>query len=194
MNTIESVRPSVEILRKAGLPYALLHCTNIYPTPPSLVRLGAIKKLRTAFPDAVLGLSDHTTSNYPCLGAVSFGASILERHFTDRMDRDGPDIICSMNPKELSNLIYGSKIIYEANKSENKGPLDAEASTIAFAFASVVAIRDIQAGEVFTEDNIWVMRPGGGDFGVKDYDALLGRTAKEPIMRQHQITKNQVAS
>ena len=66
------------------------------------------------------------------------------------------------------------------------------ASTIAFAFASVVAIRDIQAGEVFTEDNIWVMRPGGGDFGVKDYDALLGRTAKEPIMRQHQITKNQV--
>lgn len=194
MNTIESVRPSVEILRKAGLPYALLHCTNIYPTPPSLVRLGAIKKLRTAFPDAVLGLSDHTTSNYPCLGAVSFGASILERHFTDRMDRNGPDIICSMDPKELSNLIYGSKIIYEANKSENKGPLDAEASTIAFAFASVVAIRDIEVGEVFTEDNIWVMRPGGGDFGVKDYDALLGRAAKEPIMRQHQITKKQVAS
>lgn len=192
MNTIESVRPSVEILRKAGLPYALLHCTNIYPTPPSLVRLGAIKKLREAFPDAVLGLSDHTTSNYPCLGAVSFGASILERHFTDRMDRDGPDIICSMDPKELSDLICGSQIIYEANKSETKGPLGAEAPTIAFAFASVVALKNIGAGEILTKDNIWVMRPGGGDFSVKDYDALLGKIAKEPIMKRHQIKKNQV--
>lgn len=192
MNTIESVRPSVEILRKAGLSYALLHCTNVYPTPPCLVRLGAIEKLRDAFPDAVLGLSDHTTSNYPCLGAVSFGASILERHFTDRKDRYGPDIICSMDPKELSDLIFGSQIIYEANKGEIKAPLDAEAPTIAFAFASVVAIRNIEAGEVFTKDNIWVMRPGGGDFSIKDYDDLLGRVAKEPIIKRYQIKKNQV--
>ena len=114
MNSIESVRPSVDILRKAGVPYALLHCTNVYPTPPELVRLGAMQQLQNAFPDAVIGLSDHTTSNYTCLGAVALGASILERHFTDRMDRPGPDIVCSMDPQALSDLIQGSKIIFSA--------------------------------------------------------------------------------
>ena len=73
MNTIESVRPSVEILRQAGVPYALLHCTNVYPTPPELVRLKAMAELSQAFPDAVIGLSDHTIGNYACLGAVALG-------------------------------------------------------------------------------------------------------------------------
>jgi N-acetylneuraminate synthase len=101
MNTLESVRPTVDILRAHKVPYALLHCTNVYPTPPELVRLGAMIALRETFPDAVIGLSDHTTSNYPCLGAVALGASILERHFTDSMKREGPDIVCSMDPKTL---------------------------------------------------------------------------------------------
>ena len=111
MNSIETVRPSVEILRKAKIPFALLHCTNIYPTPPELVRLGAMAHLKEAFPDSVVGLSDHTTSNYTCLGAVALGASILERHFTDHMSRLGPDIVCSMDPDSLSELIEGTKII-----------------------------------------------------------------------------------
>ncbi len=192
MNTTESVRPSVEILRAAGVPYALLHCTNVYPTPPELVRLGAMGKLREAFPDAVIGLSDHTTSNYACLGAVALGASILERHFTDSMGREGPDIVCSMDPAALSELIEGSRTIFSARGGE-KGPVAAEAPTIAFAFASVVAIRDIQPDELLSEENIWVKRPGGGDFGVLDYDALLGRKALAPIKRGYQIKREQVA-
>lgn len=191
MNTIESVRPSVEILRKANVPFALLHCTNVYPTPPSLVRLGAISQLKAAFPDAVVGLSDHTTTNYPCLGAVALGASILERHFTDRMGRPGPDIVCSMNPAALNELIEGSKIIFEAGGGE-KGPVEAEAPTIAFAFASVVAIRDIAPGQQLTEENIWVKRPGGGDFGVLDYDRLLGQVAKAAIGKGFQLKKSDV--
>ncbi len=194
MNTIETVRPSVEILRKAGVPFALLHCTNVYPTPPSLVRLGALKKLRQAFPDAVVGLSDHTTSNYPCLGAVALGASILERHFTDRMDREGPDIVCSMDPVHLSNLITGSKVIFEAAKGSNKLPVEAESPTIAFAFASVVAIEDIGPGEVLSEKNIWVMRPGGGDFGVDGYYSLLGKRAVKPIAKGYQLRKDQIGN
>ena len=192
MNTIESIRPSVDILRAAGVPYALLHCTNVYPTPPELVRLGAMVRLREAFPDAVIGLSDHTTSNYTCLGAAALGASILERHFTDSMGREGPDIVCSMDPAALSDLIEGSRTIYRARGGE-KGPVEAEAPTIAFAFASVVAIRDIQPGELLGEENIWVKRPGGGDFGVLDYDALLGRKALAPIKRGYQIKREQVA-
>ena len=186
MNTIESIRPSVEILRNAHVPFALLHCTNIYPTPPELVRLGAIKILRDAFPDAVIGLSDHTTSNYTCLGAVALGASILERHFTDSMSRPGPDISSSMDPDSLKSLIEGSNIIFSARGGE-KTALSQEAGTIAFAFASVVATREIQQGEVFTAENIWVRRPNGGDFIVPDYDSLLGRTAARKIMNGFQL-------
>lgn len=192
MNTVDSVRPSVEILRSHNVPYALLHCTNVYPTPPELVRLGAINKLREAFPDAVVGLSDHTTSNYTCLGAVALGASILERHFTDRMDRPGPDIVCSMDSGALAALIEGSKTIFAA-RGGDKGPVDAEAPTIAFAFASVVAVKDIEPGEQLTDENIWVRRPGGGDFSVRDYDSLLGRRAVARIKRGRQISREQVA-
>jgi N-acetylneuraminate synthase len=191
MNSIESIRPSVEILRKAGIPYALMHCTNVYPTPPELVRLGAMAQLKEAFPDAVVGLSDHTTSNYPCLGSVALGASLLERHFTDRMDRPGPDIVCSMDPAALKKLIEGSRIIFAARGGE-KGPVEAEAPTIAFAFASVVAIRDIAPGQKLTEENIWVRRPGGGDFTVLDYETLLGKVAKNSIPRGFQIKKSDV--
>ncbi len=193
MNTIESARPSVEILRKAGVPFALLHCTNIYPTPPELVRLGAMSRLREAFPDAVIGLSDHTVTNDVCLGAVALGASVLERHFTDRMDRPGPDIVCSMDPEALSALITGSRMIFAARGGE-KVAVEAEAPTIAFAFASVVATRDIAAGEQLSEDNLWVRRPGGGDYNAIDYDGLLGRTVVEPVVRGARLSKSHLGA
>ena len=192
MNSIDTVRPSVEILREANVPFALLHCTNVYPTPPELVRLGAMTRLKEAFPDAVVGLSDHTTSNFPCLGAVALGGSILERHFTDSMNRPGPDIVCSMDPNALSTLIEGSKIIF-ASRGGEKTPVEAEAPTIAFAFASVVAIDDIEPGQTLTEKNIWVKRPGGGDFSVLDFEALLGKVAKSHIIRGFQIKKSDVS-
>jgi len=193
MNTIESIQRSVDIMRNAKVPFALLHCTNIYPTPPELVRLGAVSRLKEAFPDAVVGLSDHTISNYPCLGAVAVGARILERHFTDRMDRIGPDIVCSMDPKAMKELIEGSKIVFAA-RGDSKGPVAQEAPTIAFAFASVVAIKDIQPGETLTEDNIWVKRPGGGDFTANDYEKLLGKKAVLPINKGFQIKREAIKS
>ena len=188
MNSIETVRPSVEILRSYGVPFALLHCTNVYPTPPELVRLGAMQHLKREFPDAVVGLSDHTTSNHVCFGAVALGASILERHFTDRMDRPGPDIVCSMDPAAMADLIEGARIIYSARGGE-KRPVAEEAPTIAFAFASVVATADIAAGSTLSEENIWVRRPGGGDFSAVDYDTLLGRTVLSNISRGSRISK-----
>jgi N-acetylneuraminate synthase len=99
MNTIESVQKAVAIFDKHKIPVALLHTTNLYPTPIHLVRFGAMTQLHEAFPDKVFGLSDHTLNNNACLGAVALGASILERHFTDTMQRNGPDIICSMDEK-----------------------------------------------------------------------------------------------
>ena len=102
MNDIKSIKKTVEILEKYNITYALLHTTNLYPTPVNLVRLGAMQELQKEFPNAIIGLSDHTTSNRACFAATALGASILERHFTDKMDRPGPDIINSMDPDRKS--------------------------------------------------------------------------------------------
>lgn len=187
MNSIESIRPSVDILRSFKVPFALLHCTNVYPTPYNLVRLGAINRLKEEFPDAVIGLSDHTLTNHVCLGSVALGARILERHFTDSMSRPGPDIICSMDPVALKDLIEGSRNIFEA-RGDEKNAVDAEAPTIAFAFASVVVTADLEAGEILSEENLWLRRPGGGDFNASDYDRLVGKRILMPIKRGTRLT------
>jgi N-acetylneuraminate synthase len=191
MNTINSVAKAVAIFREYKIPYALLHCTNVYPTPPHLVRLNAINELRKTFPDAVVGLSDHTTTNYPCIASVAVGASILERHFTDTMIRTGPDIVCSMDPATCKELINAVKIVKYA-RDGNKNPIEEEKDTIAFAYASVVSVKAIAQGEMLTTDNIWVKRPGTGDFLAEDYEALLGKKAARPIKKDIQILRDDI--
>lgn len=191
MNTLNSISKAVNILRKYSIPYALLHCTNVYPTPHNLVRLGAITELAQNFPDAVLGLSDHTTSNYACLGAVAVGASILERHFTDHMMRPGPDIICSMDPNSMKELIKGASILKQA-RGGTKTPISEENVTIAFAYASVVTIADVSKGEKFTSNNLWVKRPGTGDILAEDYQSILGKTATRDIANDSLLKKTDI--
>ncbi len=191
MNSIKSIKPSVEIFEKYRVNYALLHCTNIYPTPQNLIRLDAINELRSYFPNAVIGLSDHSTSNSSCLGAVGLGASILERHFTDSRDRSGPDIVCSMDPSDLKNLIKMSKEIFLA-KGGGKMPIDEEAKTMAFAFASVAVTKEIFKDEKLTPENIWVMRPGGGDFGPSDLAELFGKRVRMNLKPGFQLRKEQI--
>ncbi len=186
MNDIESIKKAVNIFRKHEIKYALLHCTNIYPTPPHLVRLGALQQLQSEFPDAVIGLSDHTTDNLACIGAVALGASILERHFTDRMDRPGPDIICSMNPDTLKELINASKIL-KAERGGEKGFVKEEQPTIDFAYASVVSIKKITAGETLSRENIWVKRPGTGEILAEHFNNLLGKKAITNIAEDVQL-------
>src|SRR5439155_10220606 len=96
MNDLASIEPTVAILRQGGIPYALLHCTSLYPTPYAKVRLGALGELATRFPDAVLGLSDHSLGAYTCLAAVALGARVLEKHFTSDKSWPGPDIPISL--------------------------------------------------------------------------------------------------
>lgn len=191
MNDIQSLMPTVEIIRQSGLPYALLHCTNIYPTPPELVRLHAMEELAEAFPDAVIGLSDHSLNNYPCIAAVALGAAILERHFTDSYSRPGPDISCSMDGPALKELIDASRMVHTAG-GRGKAPVAEEAATIAFAFASVAVTQPINEGEILTEANIFPMRPAGGDFGVSDYEGLLGRRAARDLTGGRQLRRDDV--
>ena len=192
MNTIESVSKAVAVFKKHKVPYALLHTTNLYPTPNNLVRLGAMVELQNHFPDAVVGLSDHTVTNHACLGAVALGASIVERHFTDSMDRPGPDIICSMDPKACSELIEGAKIIQQ-QRGGHKGPAAEEQVTIDFAFATICSIKPIKKGEAFTKENIWVKRPGKGGIPAEEYYNVLGKTALRDIDIDVQVVWNDIA-
>ena len=180
MNTIESVAKAVKILKDHAVPYALLHTTNLYPTPPHLVRLGAMVELAAAFPDAVVGLSDHTTDNVACLGAIALGAAIVERHFTDHMNRPGPDIVCSMDTTACRELIRASRVLH-AELGGTKAPAAEEAVTMAFAFATVVTIAPVRAGEAFSKRNIWVKRPGTGAVPAERYEEVLGKIARRDL-------------
>ena len=186
MNTIESVKKAVAIFDKYNVSVALLHTTNLYPTPIHLVRFGAMVELNEAFPDKVFGLSDHTLNNNACLGAVALGASILERHFTDNMQRNGPDIICSMDEQACKELIeYSSEIALM--RGGRKEPAKEEKVTIDFAFATVCSIKEIKKGDKFTEENIWVKRPGTGDILADEFDNILGKTATRDVLNDKQL-------
>ncbi len=192
MNDILSIKKSVKIIRKYKVPYALLHCTNIYPTPNELVRLECLNDLKKNFKDAIIGLSDHTETIYSCLGAVSLGASILEKHFVDNKSiRKGPDVSCSMDKNELKEMIVGSKLIFSSLKG-TKRALKEETKTINFAFASIVATKNIKKGQKLTKNNIFPIRPGTGDFGVKNFESLLGKNAKRDIKENYQIKKRDI--
>ena len=186
MNDIESIRRAVEILRAAQVPFALTHCTSMYPTPYDKVRLGAIADLRTAFPDAVVGLSDHSLGNYTCFAAVALGARLLEKHFTSDRSWPGPDVPISIDPAELAELVRGSRAIFEA-LGGGKTILPEEQPTIDFAYACVVTIRDVKSGEQFSAANVWVKRPGTGEIKARDFDRVLGRRAARSIPANTQV-------
>ncbi|MDR7372322.1 N-acetylneuraminate synthase [Flavobacterium aquidurense] len=186
MNTIESIRKAVAIFDKHKVPVALLHTTNLYPTPIHLVRFGAMMEMHNAFSDKVFGLSDHTLNNNACLGAVALGASILERHFTDHMQRTGPDIICSMDEHATKELIISSNEIWQM-RGGVKEPAKEEQVTIDFAFATVCTIANIKEGEMLTKENIWVKRPGTGKILAEHFDNLIGKIATRDIEKDEQL-------
>ena len=186
MNNIDSIRKTVDILKDHNISYALLHTTNLYPTPSRLVRLGAMRELQHEFPNTIIGLSDHTTSNLACFGALALGASIVERHFTDSMDRDGPDIINSMNPQALKELINGS-IELSKMRGGRKEAAEEEQVTIDFAFSTIVSITNIKKGEEFSKKNIWVKRPGTGEIKAEHYNDILGKKSLHDIQYDEHI-------
>jgi N-acetylneuraminate synthase len=177
MNDFQSVSRSVEILQKYGCDFALLQCTSLYPTSHEKVKLKSMVALKDYFCCPV-GLSDHTLDFYSCLGAVSLGASILEKHFVDTKIFPGPDVAISMDPSDLAHLVMGSVAVWKASRGDfTKQVVPGEEVTINFAYASVVTIKDIKKGELFTEDNIWLKRPNSGEIKAEDFKYLLGKKA-----------------
>ena len=186
MNDIASIRESVNIINSHKCPLIIMHCTSMYPTPYSKVRLGAITHLQNEFPETPIGLSDHSLGIATCLGGVALGACIFEKHFTISREWPGPDTGISIEPDELSDLIRDSKIIWES-RGGTKTILNEEKPVIDFAYASVVTICDIKKGEVFSDKNIWVKRPGDGPILAKDFESILGKIAKNDIENNSQL-------
>lgn len=191
MNDIASISKAVNILEKHGVEYALMHTTNLYPTDPALVRLGAMQEMMREFPDVPIGLSDHTMNNNACIAAMALGARLVERHFTDYMERTGPDIVCSMDEDVLKDLLQAAREIPQM-LGGRKCAAKEEQVTIDFAFATVVTIKDVHKGEKFTKENIWVKRPGTGEIPAEEFQAVLGKEARCDIACDTQVKREMV--
>jgi len=192
MQSIDSIRASVEILQNAGVEHALLECTNLYPSPPEIVSLQGISLLQEAFPDTPVGFSDHSIGSEMALAAVALGACILERHFTDSRYREGPDISCSMDPSELRWLVDRSREVHTALHNPKQRTAQEE-SVYRFARASIVADRDLKVGQLIEEQDIWARRPGNGEIPGWEFDSIVGMRVTRDIQRNEQLVWSDVS-
>lgn len=178
MSTLEEVSTAVEILVAGGIArkdIILLHCTTQYPTPADAVNLRAMDALR-AIGCGGVGYSDHTVGITIPIAAAARGARVIEKHFTLDRTLPGPDHRASLEPDELAAMVSAVRIVEQALGTGVKEVAEAERPNIAVARKSIVAARDIRAGEVLTEENITVKRPGNG-ISPMLWDKIIGTTA-----------------
>ncbi|MDE7387143.1 MAG: N-acetylneuraminate synthase [Muribaculaceae bacterium] len=189
MSRLDEVERAVEILTADGLALdkvALLHCNTQYPTPMADVNLRAMESLRRLTTGPV-GYSDHTVGIEVPVAAVAMGAQIIEKHFTLDKNLPGPDHRASLDPAELTAMVTAIRNIEQALGTAEKRPSPSETPNIEIARKSIVAARDIKAGETFTEDNITVKRPGGG-LSPMMWDTVLGQVAVRDFKYDSLIT------
>ena len=179
MSTLDEVEQAQRVLEENGMPrkdVSLLHGTPQYPAPYPSVNLRAMDALRTLGAGGV-GYSDHTKGIEVSIAAAAMGACVIEKHFTLDKNLPGPDHRASLDPAELKALVDAVRNVEAAMGNGIKDVADAERPNIAVARKSIVAARDIRAGEVFTEENITVKRPGNG-ISPMLWDTVISQTAK----------------
>lgn len=189
MSTLDEVARAVDILEKGGIPRAdisLLHCNTQYPTPMDDVNLRAMETLRSLGCGRV-GYSDHTVGIEVPIAAVAMGAQIIEKHFTLDKTMEGPDHRASLDPAELRAMVSAIRNIEKAVGSPEKRVSPSERANIEVARKSIVAARDITAGEIFTEENITVKRPGNG-LSPMLWDDVIGQRAARDFTYDSLIT------
>ena len=173
MNEIEE---AMRVLKDNGTPsIKLLHCNTEYPTPYEDVNLNSMKTMADAF-GVEVGYSDHTKGIEVPVAAVALGATIIEKHFTLDRNMEGPDHKASLEPDELAQMVSSIRHIEKALGSADKKPSPSEMKNIEVARKSIVASTHISAGEVFTENNLTVKRPGSGISPMR-WNEVLGQKA-----------------
>ncbi|MDC1004980.1 N-acetylneuraminate synthase [Opitutales bacterium] len=178
MATLEEVRQALDILTSSGLKKSeitVLHCNTEYPTPFEDVNLRAMISIKETL-GVEVGYSDHTLGLEVPIAAVAMGATVIEKHFTLDRSMDGPDHAASLEPNELKEMVASIRNIEKALGSGIKKPSKSELKNLPVVRKSIVASRRIEAGEVFTEDNLTVKRPGSTISPMK-WDELIGQKA-----------------
>ena len=190
MHSLEQVRSTVKLLKKLKCNFALLHCTNLYPTKIELSRLNRLLALKQIFKDIIVGYSDHSIGTEMSKYAVALGAKIVEKHFVKSKRQKGPDVSCSMDPNDLREMITEFKKISSAIKFNVKNDLIKEESvTRKFALHSVVSKMKIKKGEKLNYKNLTIKRPGTGNYKSNQIYGLIGKIAKKEIKQNTQIKK-----
>ena len=180
MATLEEIREALNVLLEAGLEkdqITILHCNTEYPTPMEDVNLKAMLTIRDEL-DVAVGYSDHTLGIEIPATAVALGASVIEKHFTLDRTMSGPDHASSLEPDELKAMVDAIRNIEKAMGDGVKRPRRSELKNITIVRKSIVAKKFIKKGEIFTEDNLTLKRPGLGISPMK-WDEVLGKKSKK---------------
>ena len=176
MSTMAEVEEAVEVLQMNGAKdITLLHCNTQYPTPYGDVNLRAMLALKDKFHTEV-GYSDHTLGIEVPIAATAMGATVIEKHFTLNRGMEGPDHKASLEPDELKCMIQSIRNVEQAMGTGIKEPTNSEYKNILVVRKSIVARKQIQAGEIFTEENITTKRPGDGMSPMR-WNEVIGKTA-----------------
>jgi len=165
-STIGEVQRAVHAILKINPQLVLMQCNTNYTASPDNydhLHINVLKTYAVMFPNVILGLSDHTHALAPVLGAVTLGARVIERHFTDSNEREGPDHKFAMNPDNWAKMVEETRLLERALGSADKFIADNERETAIVQRRCLRAARDIKAGEVFTRDMIDVLRPARCD-------------------------------
>jgi len=178
MSTLEEIDAAIEVLVQNGLKkedLILLHCNTEYPTPMCDVNLNAMQSLAQHFNVAV-GYSDHTTGIEVPIAAVAMGACVIEKHFTLDRNMSGPDHKASLEPDELKKMVQAIRNVELAMGSSSKFVTPSEKKNQSIARKSIVASTEIAEGELLTEENLTVKRPGTG-LSPMLWDSVVGTRA-----------------
>ncbi|KEY18815.1 N-acetylneuraminate synthase [Kaistella antarctica] len=189
MSTLSEIKDAVAVFEEEGVPkknIAILHCNTEYPTPFEDVNLLAMLHIQREFATEI-GYSDHTLGIDVPIAAVALGAKIIEKHFTLDKNLEGPDHAASLEPEELKNMVSAIRNIEKAIAGNGiKGPSNSELKNIVIARKSIVAQVNIKKGDIFTENNLTVKRPGSGISAIK-WDEILNTAAKKDFNKDDQI-------
>lgn len=188
MSTIQEISDTINLLVYFGLPLdkiTILHCNTEYPTPMCDVNLLAMNKMKQTFKVEV-GYSDHTLGIEVPIASVALGARVIEKHFTLDRNLPGPDHKASLEPNELKIMVNAIRNIELALGSENKYVSPSEIKNKDIARKSIVAAKRILAGELFTEDNLTVKRPGTGISPMK-WEDIIGQVSKRDFIEDELI-------
>lgn len=190
--TLDDADRAVEVLRASGVPFSVMQCNTNYTGSIENIKyinLGVLNQFAERYPDAVLGLSDHTHGHITVLGAVALGARVIEKHFTDDITREGPDHGFSMDPVTWREMVDATRMLEAAMGTGMKGVEANEEKTVVLQRRCVRASRDLVAGSVLTRGDLEVLRPAPIDaVPAHELAAVIGRTLTTDLVSGQEVS------